>query len=219
MYLFKVYIVSNYIYIHIYIGVLFLIMEILGSHTRVTNLWYADGARVGRKLPHILAHLRDLQARGPPRGYFLNPTKSILFVALCNVAWTEELFIGVGIKVVTGSRYLWGFIGEGEAEKSCLVGKVVGWSKFVETIAGVSRKNPRSAYAGLQKPIHQKWAFLQWVNLGIGNAFSLVEKSLQETFLPDLFEGLWEGAPGATGHLPASETGSTGPSRPNTDVP
>ena len=40
------------------------------------------------------------------------------------VAQVEELFRGLGIKVVTGSRYLGGFIREGEAEKIWLSGKV-----------------------------------------------------------------------------------------------
>ena len=35
-----------------------------------------------------------------------------------NVARAEELFRGRGLKVMMGSRYIEGFIGEGEAEKS-----------------------------------------------------------------------------------------------------
>ena len=37
---------------------------------------------------------------------------------------------------------------------------------------------------------------MQRVTPGIGNAFNPVEKALRETFLPALFEGLVEGAPG-----------------------
>ena len=69
---------------------------------------------------HILAQPRDLQARGPPRGYFPEPTKIILVVASRNVARAGEFFQRMGIKVVTGSQYLGGFIGYGEAEKSWL---------------------------------------------------------------------------------------------------
>ena len=50
--------------------------------------WYtddADDAGAGGKSQHILSHLRELQARAPPRGYFLEPTKSILVVAPMNV--------------------------------------------------------------------------------------------------------------------------------------
>ena len=66
-----------------------------------------------------------MQVRGPPRGYFPEPTNSILVVAPMNVS-REEFFHGMGLQVVTGSRYLGGFIGYEEAEKRWLSGKVEG---------------------------------------------------------------------------------------------
>ena len=92
-----------------------------------------------------MAHLRDIQARVPPRGYFLDPTKSILVVAPRNVARAEEFFRGMVLQVVTGSWYLGGFIGYGAAEKRWLAGKVEGWVESVENLAGVARKHPQSA--------------------------------------------------------------------------
>ena len=68
------------------IGVLPLIREILGSHPHTTQPWYADDVGAGGKFEHSIAHLRDLQARGPPRGYYQEPTKIILVVAPRNVA-------------------------------------------------------------------------------------------------------------------------------------
>ena len=62
------------------IGVLPLIRDLQGSHPCVTQPWYADDAGAGGKFTHILAHLCDLQARGPPRGYFPELTKNILLV-------------------------------------------------------------------------------------------------------------------------------------------
>ena len=85
------------------IGVLPLIRDLQGEHTQVTQPWYVDDAGAGGKFPHILAQLRDLQARGPPRGYFLEPTKSTLVVDPSNVVRSDELFHGMVLKVVTGS--------------------------------------------------------------------------------------------------------------------
>ena len=51
-----------------------------------------------------MAHLRYMYARVTPRGYLPDPTKSILVVALRNVSRAEELFRGMGLKVVMGSR-------------------------------------------------------------------------------------------------------------------
>ena len=46
-----------------------LIREPWGDHPRVTQPWYADNAGDGVKFTNILEHLRDLQVRGPARGY------------------------------------------------------------------------------------------------------------------------------------------------------
>ena len=177
------------------IGVLPLIRELQGAHPCITQPWYADDTGARGKFEHILAHLWDKQARGLSRSYCPEPTKSILVVAPRNVAREEELFQGIGIQVVTGHRYLGEFKGDGEAEKRWLADKITRWAESVETLAGVSRKHPQSAYAGLQKSLQKEWAFVQWITLGIGDAFSPVEKALRETLVPDLFEGLGASAP------------------------
>ena len=74
------------------IGVLPLTRELWGSHPRVTQLWYADDVGAGGKFDHIQAHIRNLLASGPPRGYYLDPTKIILVVASQNVARVGEFF-------------------------------------------------------------------------------------------------------------------------------
>ena len=96
-----------------------------------------------------MEHFRDLQARGSPWGYFLEPTKSILVVAPRNVARAEEFFHGMGINIITGSWYLGSFVGNRTAEYIWLAAKVQGWTELVETLPGVPRKHPQSAYAGL----------------------------------------------------------------------
>ena len=61
--------------------------------------------------------------------------------------------------------------------------KVEGWEESVRTLAGVDRKHPQSAYAGLQKPLQQEWAFVQRVTPGISNAFGPVEEEIAKAFL------------------------------------
>ena len=68
------------------IGVLPLIRDLRGAHPRVTQPWYSDDAGAGGKFTNIMEHLRDLQARGPARGYYPEPTKIILVVDPGNVA-------------------------------------------------------------------------------------------------------------------------------------
>ena len=76
--------------------------------------------------------------RGPARGYYPETTKSILVVSTGNVARAEEHFQGLGIRVVTGHRYVGGYIGDGEAERICLKEKVKGWTESVNILAGVA---------------------------------------------------------------------------------
>ena len=98
-----------------------------------------------------------MQARGPTRGYFLEPTKSILVVAPRNASKAEGFFRGMGVNIVTGSQYFGVFVGDKAVEESWLDEKVQEWAESVKTLAGVTRKNPQSAYAGLQKSLQQEW--------------------------------------------------------------
>ena len=98
------------------IGVLPLIRVLQVDHPQVYQPWYADDAGVGGKFRDIMAHFRDLQLKGPARGYFPEPTKSILVVSEKNVSRAKEYFCGMGIQVVMGSRYLGGYIGERKTE-------------------------------------------------------------------------------------------------------
>ena len=72
------------------IGVFPLIRELRNAHPRVTQPWYADDAGAGGTFQQILEHFRDLQASVPDRGYYPEPTKSILVVAPGNVSQAEE---------------------------------------------------------------------------------------------------------------------------------
>ena len=141
----------------------------------------------GGTFKDVHAHFQDLQVRGPARGYYPKPTTSILVVAPGKVARAEEHFRGLGIRVVTGHRYLGGFLGDIAAEREWLEKKVQGWKESVQILAGVALKHPQSAYAGLQKSLQQEWAFVQRVSPGVGAALGPVEDALQEVFVPDLF--------------------------------
>ena len=133
------------------------------------------------------AHFQDLQVWGPAQGYYPEPTKSFLVVAPGNIARAKEHFRGLGIRVVTGHRYLGGFLGDVSAEREWLGKKIQGWKESVAILAGVSLKHPQSAYAVLQKSLQQEWAFVQRVTPGVGAAFGPIEEALREVLVPVLF--------------------------------
>ena len=93
----------------------------------------------GGTFQQILEHFRYLQARGTAQGYYPDPTKSILVVAPGNVAQSEEHFEGIGILVVTGHRYLGGYIGDIEAEGRWLEAKIQGWTESVAILLGLPK--------------------------------------------------------------------------------
>ena len=62
------------------IGILTLILYIRAVHSQVMQLWYTDDAGAGGKFEALQEHMRDMMVRGPPWGYFTDPTKRILFI-------------------------------------------------------------------------------------------------------------------------------------------
>ena len=88
------------------IGVLPLIRVLRRDHPQVMQPWYTADAGAGGNFEAVMAHFRDLQLKGLARGYFPDPTKSILVVSEQNVPRATEYFQGMGMKIVTWSRYL-----------------------------------------------------------------------------------------------------------------
>ena len=72
----------------------------------------------------------------------------------------EVFFRGYGLQIIMVIMYLGVFVGM-EASKSWLLNeKVDGWQDLVAIMAGVEVKHPQTAYAGLQKSLHQEWDFV-----------------------------------------------------------
>ena len=79
------------------IWVLPLIRVLRTDHPQVSQPWYADNAGAGGKFGAAMAHFRDIQLKGPARGYFPEPTQSILVVSEKNVPQAKEYFRGMGV--------------------------------------------------------------------------------------------------------------------------
>ena len=124
------------------IGILPLINFLCITHPHATQPWYTDDAGAGRSFYSFQDNMRDLLVRGPPQGYFLNPTNIIFVVSLRNSQKLEKHFHKMVVRVVTRSRYLGGFISDLESEKTLLVEKLAGWMHLVEVLVGVLRRQP-----------------------------------------------------------------------------
>ena len=98
-----------------------------------------------------------------------------------------------------------------------LGGKIVGWRDFVVTLAGMARRHPQTAYAGLQKSLQQESAFTQCVTPGIRMEFQEVEDELRYIFLRSLFQGLVPD-PREGDHRSPSQAGWYCPPQPYSDL-
>ena len=87
------------------------------------------------------------------------------------------------------SRYPRSCIGEDMPQAQWMEEKPKDWAGGIHTMMGVVRKNPQTAYVGLQKAFQQEWALVQHATKGIGEDFWTADKYLQEDFLLDLFLG------------------------------
>ena len=74
------------------LGILPLFRDLRADHPRVTQPWYADDSGAKGTLTGIKQNLNVLVVQGSPRGYFPEPTKSILVVSPQNVPQVEAFF-------------------------------------------------------------------------------------------------------------------------------
>ena len=101
----------------------------------------------------LRTYLEDLMVRIPLRDFFLDPVKIILVVSPNNVPYEEAYFRGMGLHLVTISRYPGACIGNQAAEMEWLEGKVQDWTASVDIMERVVHIHLQTAYAGLQKSL------------------------------------------------------------------
>ena len=86
--------------------------------------WYADNAGAGGKFDKIADCFMELTDKGPVRGYFPNPTKSILVVKPHSVKVAKAKFSHLGFHVVNGTQYLGGHVKTVESKEEWVSDKV-----------------------------------------------------------------------------------------------
>ena len=112
--------------------------ELRKAHPGVNQPWYADDAGARGTFRGIRRHLENLMVRGPPDGFFPEPTTRILVVSPQNVPRVEDFFRGYGLQIVMESCYLGGFVGSKAAQDIWLGEKVEGWWDSVATLARIN---------------------------------------------------------------------------------
>ena len=151
------------------------------------------------KFADIRAQFERLQTLGPNYGYFSESSPSILVVAPHNVEQAKVEFAGLDFQIETDSRYLGSFIGEATERDSWIARQLHRWSHekrlldrkhsrwLVPIITKIAGVYPQSEYSALRRSIQQEWQLLQRTTTNIESCFDLLEKAMQEEFLPALF--------------------------------
>ena len=153
--------------------------------------WYADDGAAGGKWDDILRWYEALADLGPPRGYFPEPSKSILIVHPSQVDKARLKFQSLGLKVKTGHRYLGGFIGDSDSEARHISSQVLAWTEAVKQLATVAADYPQAAYSGMQRSLQQEWQFMQRVSslaTNDPNTYSPLENAIRNTFVKELLQ-------------------------------
>jgi len=139
----------------------------------------------------LLKDLREwfllLCSHGPNFGYFPEPSKCFVVVASSQLPVANDVLGDLGIRIVTGHRFLGGFIGDSGDRQNFVMQKVLNWSNHVRAFAAVASLQPQGAYAALTKSLQSEWLFTLQVIPHCGPLFADLEKSLSSCFLPALF--------------------------------
>ena len=75
----------------------------------------------------------------------------------------KEKFKDLKLNIVTGYRFLGGFIGNEDDVNKWLNQKVDVWVKSVEKLASVAQHEPQAAYVAFTKSLQCEWTFIQRV--------------------------------------------------------
>ena len=93
----------------------------------------------------------------------------------------------MGVQVVTGHRYLSGFIGDLHDRDVFVHHKVNKWVNYVNMFSDIVLIQCQLAYTAVTRPLQHEWTFLLQVLPDCGLLFRDLESSLASNFLPALF--------------------------------
>jgi hypothetical protein len=154
----------------------------------VMQPWYADDMAMVGPSSGIARCMSLLEELGPARGYFPEPSKSILISDPEKQADARHHLTGFAFKYVDGSRYVGSFIGTDEARDAWLQPQIEDWIFGIKQLAKVAQRFPQTAYCGLAKSLQMEWQYLQRVLPDAGPSFAPLEDALADFFLPSLLQ-------------------------------
>jgi len=163
------------------------LIRLLKKPEKWTQNWYADDSACLASFENLLTWFKTLVDEGPKYGYFPEPEKSFLIVHPKCVEHAKTYFKDWKINIVSGQRFLGGFIGSVEDTSKWLNSKLNAWTKAISKLSFAAQDFPQAAFTSFTKSLQNEWAFLQRILQGTENFFSMLKTSITSEFLPSLF--------------------------------
>ena len=167
-----------------------LIRDLKKQFPELTHIWFADdGNAIGNF--HLLDEFFNyVHKHGKPFGFQLDPRKCVLVTHPDNLARAQTLFGGLlnPDNIVTGHRFLGGFLGQTTDKDAWLAAKTDQWTHQIHCLSAACERFPQSAFCGMQKSLQMQWQFVQRVVECPPSAFAAVETAMADIFLPELFQ-------------------------------
>ena len=122
--------------------------ELRAADPGLLSCFYADNAAFGGLARRSAQLLNLLMKRGPDRGYFPDPAKSLFIL---NTPGQEELAKrefakeGLVLNFVRGSWYLGAYLGPRYQLEQWVKPQVEAWAHGVRVLGKISRRHPQSA--------------------------------------------------------------------------
>ncbi|CEM34533.1 unnamed protein product [Vitrella brassicaformis CCMP3155] len=101
--------------------------------------------------------------RGPLRGYHPNGKKSKLVVRAGCKERAREVFGDTDVEIVSGARYMEGFVGTAEGKRAYATERVQEWQRCVNRMADAAAKYPQAAHTALTTSLQAEWDFFMRV--------------------------------------------------------
>jgi hypothetical protein len=149
---------------------------------------FADDVAAVGNVVSCARSLEFLSEVGPIYGYFPEPEKTHVICKEEDELEAKVVFLtrGLDVQYSRGQRYLGGFIGRKKERDEWVSAKAEEWADDVRILAGIARKYPQTAYAGLTMSLQAEWQYVARTVPDIGTLLEPVERAIREAFLPTL---------------------------------
>ena len=163
------------------------LIRILKEPAKWKQNFYADDGACCGPLLMLKEWLGKLMSLGPKFGYFPEPDKSFLVVHPDYIDTAREIFKDLKLNIVSGKRFLGGFIGSSDDTEQWLNDQIQKWIQSVEKLSKVARTQPQAAFVAMTKSLQMEWTFIQRVMKNSEVNFIPLKRAIIDNFLPDLF--------------------------------